>query len=57
MSDNKLTLGFIGIGLMGKPMTLRLLDAALVSTYGIAALKNSRMLPMRALKLVHLLPN
>ncbi|MDD1624413.1 MAG: NAD(P)-dependent oxidoreductase [Methylococcaceae bacterium] len=27
MSDNKLTLGFIGIGLMGKPMTLRLLDA------------------------------
>ncbi len=27
MSDNKLTLGFIGIGLMGKPMTLRLLNA------------------------------
>jgi 3-hydroxyisobutyrate dehydrogenase len=27
MSDNKTTLGFIGIGLMGKPMTLRLLDA------------------------------
>lgn len=27
MSDKKLTLGFIGIGLMGKPMTLRLLDA------------------------------
>jgi len=27
MSDNKPTLGFIGIGLMGKPMTLRLLNA------------------------------
>ena len=27
MSDKKTTLGFIGIGLMGKPMTLRLLDA------------------------------
>jgi len=27
MSDKKPTLGFIGIGLMGKPMTLRLLDA------------------------------
>ncbi|MCK9394876.1 MAG: NAD(P)-dependent oxidoreductase [Methylobacter sp.] len=27
MSDKKLSLGFIGIGLMGKPMTLRLLDA------------------------------
>ncbi len=27
MSDKKNTLGFIGIGLMGKPMTLRLLDA------------------------------
>jgi 3-hydroxyisobutyrate dehydrogenase len=27
MSDNKYTLGFIGIGLMGTPMTLRLLDA------------------------------
>ncbi|MDO9140908.1 MAG: NAD(P)-dependent oxidoreductase [Methylobacter sp.] len=27
MSDKKHTLGFIGIGLMGKPMTLRLLDA------------------------------
>ncbi|MGZ4993854.1 MAG: NAD(P)-dependent oxidoreductase [Methylobacter sp.] len=27
MSDNKTTLGFIGIGLMGKPMTSRLLDA------------------------------
>lgn len=26
MSDQKLTLGFIGIGLMGKPMTLRLID-------------------------------
>jgi 3-hydroxyisobutyrate dehydrogenase len=27
MSDKKPTLGFIGIGLMGKPLTLRLLDA------------------------------
>jgi len=27
MTDKKPTLGFIGIGLMGKPMTLRLLDA------------------------------
>jgi len=27
MSDKKTTLGFIGIGLMGKPMTLRLLNA------------------------------
>lgn len=27
MSDKQHTLGFIGIGLMGKPMTLRLLDA------------------------------
>lgn len=27
MSDQKLNLGFVGIGLMGKPMTLRLLDA------------------------------
>ncbi|MDD5579773.1 MAG: NAD(P)-dependent oxidoreductase [Methylobacter sp.] len=27
MPDNKLNLGFIGIGLMGKPMTLRLLNA------------------------------
>lgn len=27
MSDKKPTLGFIGIGLMGKPMSLRLLDA------------------------------
>lgn len=27
MSNQKLTLGFIGIGLMGQPMTLRLLDA------------------------------
>ena len=27
MTPNKLTLGFIGIGLMGKPMTLRLLNA------------------------------
>ena len=27
MSDKRTTLGFIGIGLMGKPMTLRLLDA------------------------------
>ena len=27
MSDKKYTLGFIGIGLMGKPMTLRLLNA------------------------------
>lgn len=27
MTSKKLTLGFIGIGLMGKPMTLRLLDA------------------------------
>jgi 3-hydroxyisobutyrate dehydrogenase len=27
MTDKKFTLGFIGIGLMGKPMTLRLLDA------------------------------
>ena len=27
MSDKKPTLGFIGIGLMGKPMTLRLLNA------------------------------
>jgi 3-hydroxyisobutyrate dehydrogenase len=27
MSNKKYTLGFIGIGLMGKPMTLRLLDA------------------------------
>jgi 3-hydroxyisobutyrate dehydrogenase len=27
MIDKKTTLGFIGIGLMGKPMTLRLLDA------------------------------
>ncbi len=27
MTDKKTTLGFIGIGLMGKPMTLRLLDA------------------------------
>jgi len=27
MSDKKPTLGFIGIGLMGKPITLRLLDA------------------------------
>ncbi|MEF3074592.1 NAD(P)-dependent oxidoreductase [Methylobacter sp. Wu1] len=27
MSDKEYTLGFIGIGLMGKPMTLRLLDA------------------------------
>ncbi len=27
MSDKKTILGFIGIGLMGKPMTLRLLDA------------------------------
>jgi 3-hydroxyisobutyrate dehydrogenase len=27
MSEKKTTLGFIGIGLMGKPMTLRLLDA------------------------------
>ncbi len=27
MSNNKYTLGFIGIGLMGKPMTLRLLNA------------------------------
>jgi len=27
MSDKKYTLGFIGIGLMGKPLTLRLLSA------------------------------
>ncbi|HEY8098516.1 MAG TPA: NAD(P)-dependent oxidoreductase [Methylobacter sp.] len=30
MSDKKPTLGFVGIGLMGKPMTLRLLDAGFI---------------------------
>ncbi|MEQ1638922.1 MAG: NAD(P)-dependent oxidoreductase [Methylococcales bacterium] len=30
MNSKKLTLGFIGIGLMGKPMTLRLLEAGFI---------------------------